>query len=99
MVDNNLLRTFSIVTLSLFVLFNLGGCSAINSSQDPSTTKHLLPWAVTDRMLLDFTIEEEKSILESFKVVIPEDENAHVYSFYFAEKKYQESEKIAWILY
>lgn len=77
----------TVVVLPLLVLFNLSGCSAVSSSQDASAPKHLLPWAVTDRMLLDFTIEEEKSILESFKVVIPEDESAHVHSFYYESEK------------
>ena len=87
MAGNKLLSIFSVFTLSLFVLFNIGGCTVKNSSEYTSAPKHLLQWAATDRMLLDFTDEEEKKILECFKVVIPEsEENAYVHSFYFDEE-------------
>lgn len=87
MVGNKSLRVFHIFTLSLFVLFNVGGCMEKNSLNYTSTPKHLIQWAATDRMLLDFSNEEEKKILECFKVVIPEDEeSAHVHSFYFDEE-------------
>ncbi len=81
-----LLRVFPIFTL-LFILSNIGGCTVRNSLEYASTPKHLLQWAATDRMLLDFTDEEEKKILECFKVIIPEsEENAYVHSFYFDEE-------------
>lgn len=87
MAGNKLLSFFPVFTLSLFVLFNIGGCTVKNSSEYTSAPEHLLPWAATDRMLLDFTDEEEKKILECFKVVIPESEgSAYVHSFYFDEE-------------
>lgn len=87
MVGNRLLRGFPIFTLSLFILFNICGCKVKNSLEYTSTSKHLLQWAATDRMLLEFTDEEEKKILECFNVVIPEsEESAHVHSFYFDEE-------------
>ena len=86
MLGNKLLSVFSIFTL-LFILFNIVGCTVKKSSEDNSAPEHLLQWAATDRMLLDFTDEEEKNILECFKVVIPEsEESAYVHSFYFDEE-------------
>lgn len=87
MVGNKLFRTVTIFTLSLFVLSYIGWCMVTNSLENNPSPKHLLQWAATDKMLIDFTDEEEKKILNCFNVVIPElEENAHVHSFYFDEE-------------
>lgn len=76
---------FSVCILLSVCVVGFVGCSNQIQPQNRSAPKHLLKWAVTDEMLTDFTDEEEKSILEAFNVVIPENEDAHVHSFYFSE--------------
>ena len=80
----NLLR----VTIICVLLVGITGCSVNTYNEDTSTKRHLfsyMRWG-EEKMLVGFTEEQEKRILEAFKVVIPENEDdAYVYSFYFSD--------------
>lgn len=78
--------------LPLFLVLSIcfAGCSIYSSIENPtkasSEPKHVLSWLSRKDLLTDFTDDEEKSILEAFNVVIPENENAYVYSLCFYEE-------------
>lgn len=76
--------------------FSMTGCSLYTNIYkdyadkfiDRSEKRHPFSWVgmQKDKMLVEFTEEQEKKILEAFNVVIPEnEEEAYVYSFYFSK--------------
>lgn len=85
----NTLKIFLVVIILLTIVANVTGCSVY---QNHDTPLHINRYE-SKYILTDFTKEEENSILNAFNVVIPEEEDkAYVYSFYFAEKKSNNSE-------
>ena len=80
----NLLKVFILCVL----LVSVTGCSVNTSANDTPTKQHLFSYMRwnEEKILVGFSEEQEKRILEAFNVVIPENEKeAYVYSFYFSE--------------
>lgn len=80
---SNALKISSLIILMLTVVESVG-CSLLQKSDKP---KHIYP-CNAKHTLTDFSEEEEKSILDAFNIVIPDEEGeAKVTAFYFNEER------------